>query len=154
MRVVLTGFRGTGKTEAGRLLAHLLGYPFLDTDALVEERAGTVIHEIFLAEGEEGFRAREKEAIASLPSGDAVIGTGGGAILDAENVEGLRRDSVVFLLKDGRRLPSRNGFAIRARPPLTKLALREEISALLKQRRGCLFQGIRFLRGYEPGQRE
>lgn len=143
MRVVLTGFRGTGKTEAGKLLAHLLDYPFLDTDALVEERAGTAIHEIFLAEGEEGFRAREKEAIASLPSGDAVIGTGGGAILDPENVEALRRDSVLFLLQadqDAIEKRIRNT----SRPPLTKLALRQEISALLNQRRDAYFRASDF----------
>ena len=47
MRVVLIGFRGTGKTETGRLLSHLLSVPFLDTDAIIETAAGMTIHEIF-----------------------------------------------------------------------------------------------------------
>ncbi|HNO09066.1 MAG TPA: shikimate kinase, partial [Methanoregulaceae archaeon] len=85
MRVVLIGFRGTGKTETGRLLSRLTSVPFLDTDALIEASAGMTIHDIFRREGEEGFRAREREVIRALPPGEAVIGTGGGAILDPAN---------------------------------------------------------------------
>jgi len=91
MNVVLIGFRGTGKTESGRLLARLLDVPFYDTDALVEEEAGSAVHEIFEQEGEEGFRAREKRVIARLPQGPGVYATGGGVLLAPENIEHLRR---------------------------------------------------------------
>jgi len=99
MNVVLIGFRGTGKTAAGHLLARLLGVPFYDTDALVEEEAGARVHEIFADIGEEGFRKVEKEVIASLPAGPGVFATGGGAVLSPENVEHLRRGRTVVLLQ-------------------------------------------------------
>ena len=63
MRFVLCGFRGTGKTECGGLLSRLTGLPFLDTDALIEERAGKTIHEIFTMEGEERFRDLERQVV-------------------------------------------------------------------------------------------
>ena len=66
VRIVLTGFRGTGKTRVGELLAHMLDVPFLDTDTLIEKRAGMTIYEIFQKYGEEYFRKKECETIASL----------------------------------------------------------------------------------------
>jgi 3-dehydroquinate synthase len=88
--LVLIGFMGTGKTAAGALCAKLLGYSFRDTDRLIEERAGRSIPEIFSAEGEQGFRARERAVVAELAAGSRqVIATGGGAILDPENAERL-----------------------------------------------------------------
>lgn len=79
-RVVLTGFMGAGKSTAGRLLADLLGWKFIDTDTLVEERFGTTITKMFVAEGEEVFRRRESAALArALGEQHAVIAVGGGA---------------------------------------------------------------------------
>ena len=80
------GFMGTGKTEVGRRLARSLSRTFVDTDRLVEARTGRSVAAIFQDEGEEGFRSREREAVAvacALP--DAVIATGGGALTDPEN---------------------------------------------------------------------
>lgn len=77
---------GTGKTEVGRRLARALGRTFVDTDRLVEARAGRSVAAIFADEGEAGFRTRERQAVASacgLP--DAVIATGGGTLVDPEN---------------------------------------------------------------------
>jgi shikimate kinase len=77
---------GTGKTEVGRRLARTLGRTFVDTDRLVEVKAGRSVAAIFADEGEAGFRARERDAVAeacALP--DAVISTGGGTLADPEN---------------------------------------------------------------------
>ncbi|HUK38396.1 MAG TPA: shikimate kinase, partial [Methanomicrobiales archaeon] len=101
MRVVLTGFRGTGKTTVGGILAARLGLPFIDVDRLVEERAGRKIPRVFREEGEAGFRRMERDAIASLPGGDSVVSAGGGAVIDPVNVENLRRGSLVFLIQAG-----------------------------------------------------
>jgi len=89
----LIGYRGTGKTTVGRVLAARVGRPFADLDERIETAAGMTIADIFAAEGEPGFRDRESAALvtasAEVPS---VIATGGGIILRAENRE-LLRDS-------------------------------------------------------------
>jgi shikimate kinase len=86
--IVLVGFMGAGKTTVGRLLAGQVGAPFLDSDHVIEARAGRPIAEIFAADGEPAFRALEHEVIADLLSGpDAVLAVGGGA---AEH-EGTRK---------------------------------------------------------------
>lgn len=134
VRIVLTGFRGTGKTRVGELLAHMLAVPFFDTDALVEKRAGMTIFEIFRKYGEEYFRRRECEIIASLDVADSVVATGGGSILNASNVAMLRKGSTVFLLTaDDRTIEQR--IARTERPALTRLPLREEIHELQAIRR-------------------
>jgi shikimate kinase len=85
------GFMGTGKSEVGRRLAQRLGRSFVDTDQVIEERAGKRIAAIFGDEGEPAFRALEREAVADAASrAGAVIAVGGGAVLDPENVSLLR----------------------------------------------------------------
>jgi len=89
--IVLTGFMGTGKTEVGRRLAQRLGRAFVDTDQLVEGRAGKSVASIFAAEGEAAFRALERAVIAGLADRTGVvIAVGGGAVLVEENVRRLR----------------------------------------------------------------
>jgi shikimate kinase len=79
-RVVLIGFMGSGKTTVGRILAERLGWDFIDTDALVEARAGARIAELFRTGGEGTFREWESRAIAELtPRSSIVVATGGGA---------------------------------------------------------------------------
>ncbi|MFA6333477.1 MAG: shikimate kinase, partial [Methanoregula sp.] len=62
-RIVLTGYRGTGKTEIGKILAQTYSVPFLDTDTLIEQRTGRSIPDIFHEDGEERFRDIEREVI-------------------------------------------------------------------------------------------
>jgi shikimate kinase len=77
---------GSGKTSVGLRLASTLGYDFVDTDKLIEQRAGRKISEIFATDGEPAFRAMESEAIANLTGSQSkVIATGGGAVLDPQN---------------------------------------------------------------------
>jgi shikimate dehydrogenase len=143
MRAVLTGFRGTGKTEVGRLLAHMENVPFYDTDRMIEESAGKTIHEIFADEGEEEFRRKERRIIASLPPGDAVIATGGGAILDPGNVRNLRNGGTVFLLEADETVVERRIRDTR-RPALTRLPLRDEIHTLMEERRDAYLSAADF----------
>jgi shikimate 5-dehydrogenase len=134
MRLILTGFRGTGKTEVGKLLSRLLGLPVYDTDHLIEERCDKPVHEIFESDGEEYFRAVEREIIHSLPGSDCIISTGGGAVLDPLNVEALRRDSVIILLEADEETIEKRIMNTK-RPHLTHLPLRDEISQVLEERR-------------------
>jgi shikimate kinase len=82
-RVVLTGFMGSGKSTVGPLLAHRLGWRFVDADDVIEAEAGCPIPEIFAREGEAAFRQRERSAIARLAGeNELVLALGGGAIED------------------------------------------------------------------------
>ena len=79
--IVLVGFMGAGKSTIGRLLADKLSFPFIDTDPVIEQRAGRPISSIFASDGEPAFRALEHEVIADLLDGpDAVLALGGGAV--------------------------------------------------------------------------
>ena len=96
--IVLVGFMGAGKTTVGRLLATTLGIPFLDSDQVIEARAGRRIPEIFATDGEPAFRALEHEVIAGLLGGpDVVVALGGGAAEHAETRMLLAAVPVAFL---------------------------------------------------------
>jgi len=133
VRIVLCGFRGTGKTEVGRLLSHLLDLPFTDTDLQIEQTSGMTIHEMMRTHGEAYFREHERKVIASLRPEESVISTGGGAVMDPDNVARLRRGSVMILLEADEKA-IRERIERSTRPPLTTLPLREEIRMLLSAR--------------------
>jgi shikimate kinase len=98
--VFLVGPMGSGKTAVGRQLARRLGYRFIDSDAEIEARTGVDIPFIFEKEGEEGFRARERDVIDELSQRPGIVlGTGGGAILAEENRQCLAARGVVVYLE-------------------------------------------------------
>ncbi|MGH9134897.1 MAG: shikimate kinase, partial [Ilumatobacteraceae bacterium] len=96
--IVLTGFMGTGKTTVGRLLAEQLGFEFVDTDQVIEQRHGAIA-EVFRVMGEDAFRRIERELAAELADRERlVISTGGRMMLDPQNVASLSRNGRVFCL--------------------------------------------------------
>ena len=97
--VFLIGPMGAGKTTVGSLLAKAMGREFFDSDAVLQERTGVTISEIFEREGEAGFRRRERDVIAELvQKKNIVLATGGGAVLDADNRRLLAsRGTVIYL---------------------------------------------------------
>lgn len=96
--VVLTGFMGTGKSTVGRILAARLGFEFVDTDVLIEDREGP-ISTIFDERGEDVFRSIERSVAAELADRTSlVVATGGRLMLDPENAATLGRDGRVFCL--------------------------------------------------------
>ena len=99
INIVLIGFMGTGKSAVGRRLAERLGRRFLDTDALIEARAGRTIARIFAEDGEPVFRGLEAAAVAEAgASRGAVIATGGGVPMRPDNMRHLRRHGVIVAL--------------------------------------------------------
>jgi len=100
-RIVLTGFMGAGKTTVGAILARRLGWDFVDSDRIVEARAGCTIGEIFSREGEQAFREKEAAAIRDIAKSEhLVIGLGGGAVEAAatrEFLSSLSDTLIVFL---------------------------------------------------------
>ncbi len=98
--IVLTGFMASGKTVVGKALAEKLGRKFVDTDHLIEEKCKMTITEIFEKYGEEYFRKVETEVIAevSLEKG-SVIATGGGVVLNGDNIETLRKNATIVNLE-------------------------------------------------------
>ena len=99
MNVVIFGFMGVGKSSVSRLLAEALSMEFVDLDDSIVAVTGMDIPNIFKERGEEGFRKLEKEATREISARDGVvIACGGGAVLDEENLEALRRNSKMILL--------------------------------------------------------
>lgn len=99
VHLYLVGYRGCGKSSIGAIVAARLGRLFVDADTVLEADAGRTIRDIFVSEGEGGFRDRETATLRKLSVGPpAVIATGGGAILRAENRELLRSTGFVVWL--------------------------------------------------------
>lgn len=97
--IVLTGFMGTGKTEVGRVLARRLGFVLIDVDEEIEKEQKIKIADIFNRRGELAFRDIESAMIDKLARlGNAVISTGGGAVLRQENMDRLRSKGVIVCL--------------------------------------------------------
>ena len=97
--IVLTGMPACGKSTIGEKLSVLTGKPFIDTDSLIAEKAGKSIPEIFEEAGEIGFRTLEAEVIAEIsPLGGYVIATGGGAILNPQNVLNLKANGRIYYI--------------------------------------------------------
>ena len=97
--IVLIGMMGSGKTTVGRLLAGCLSRPFVDTDALIEEREGRSVPDIFARDGEDAFRVLELEAAREM-SGQSglIIACGGGLPLREEAISALKENGLVFWL--------------------------------------------------------
>ena len=132
----LVGYRGAGKSTVGRIVADRLGRPFLDLDAELVARLGRPIAEVFAEIGETGFRDEEARTLAeSLARPGLVVATGGGAVLRESNRLALQAYGfVVWLAADAGALVERLRHHPDSRPPLTKLGLLEEVSAVLTAR--------------------
>lgn len=97
--IVLIGFMATGKTTVGRRLASRLGLQFVDTDMEIEKVTGKTVAEMFYKYGMIRFRSEESLVIKKLSArAGLVIATGGGAVLDPENVKALKQNGVLIRL--------------------------------------------------------
>lgn len=130
--VVLVGLSGSGKSTAGRLLAKRLRRPFWDTDELIEAQTGMLVTQIFAGQGEAAFRELERRAVVcAVQREPAVIATGGGAPVDADNHAALWGGNlVVWLEAKVESLLSRVGPAGAGRPLLAGNSVAERLRAL------------------------
>lgn len=99
--IVLIGFMGSGKSTVGRELHHRLGYPLVDMDQVLEQRARKSVTAIFADDGEDAFRTAETRLLEELSDSAAprrIISTGGGVIGRAENRKLLRHLGYVVWL--------------------------------------------------------
>ena len=135
MNIVLFGFMGVGKTTIGRLLSEEIGYKFIDVDEEITSTTGRQIKTIFELEGEAAFREIEKHVIKDISGGDQlVIACGGGAVLDSENVDNLKRNSkLVLLTADIDEIMTRTNNDD-SRPLLNALDRREKAESILRHR--------------------
>lgn len=140
MKIILIGYRCTGKTSVGKKIAERLAIPFYDTDDLIQRQSGKTIGEMVDEKGWDAFRAEEREIIKSLPSSaDAIIAAGGGAIMDAANRDILRRYGLcIWLTADVRTIVERmraDQASDAQRPPLSSDGLEQETAKILEARR-------------------
>jgi len=90
---------GTGKSAVGRIAAELLQFQFVDTDELIESQAGTTIAEIFAQQGETAFRQAEAKTVQQLSTQKKlVISTGGGLVVNPDNLASLKTHSLTVCL--------------------------------------------------------
>ena len=134
--IILTGFMGTGKSTVGRLLAEKIGYRFVDTDTLIEQQTKATISEIFATQGEKTFRQLETDLVKKLAAENRqVIATGGGLVLNQDNVAELSRTGQIFCLtasaEDILQRVTRQGDT---RPLLQDENPLQKITSLLQQR--------------------
>jgi shikimate kinase len=148
-KLILTGFMATGKSAVARRLARRLGWRLLECDAAIAARAGKPIPEIFRIDGEDYFRALEREIVAELTEvrrlcvqcgspRPAVISTGGGTIADRGNFELLKRAGIIIGLTARPEVIARRiGPAAKSRPMLSQSGkpIVERIAELMEARR-------------------
>ena len=98
--IVLTGMPGSGKSTVGNALAEAMQREFCDTDAVIVQKTGKEITEIFAEIGNDGFRKIEAEVVAAVANEKrgAIIATGGGVILRDDNIRALKRNGRIYFL--------------------------------------------------------
>lgn len=100
MNIFLIGYRCTGKTTVGRILAKSMSLRFVDTDDGIVREIGQSIRAVVAEKGWGHFRQWEAKIMAEVCAGDGqVVGTGGGVILDPENIAAMNRNGTVVWLK-------------------------------------------------------
>ena len=139
MIISLIGYRGTGKTTVGMLLADRLGWACIDSDRQIQETVGKSIRQIFDEDGEAAFRDWESRVITELTRRHKlVLALGGGAVLRESNRRAIQvAGPVVWLSADARTIQERlqaDPETFRQRPSLTGLSPVDEVSRVLAER--------------------
>jgi len=139
MNIILIGYRGSGKSAVGKILAKELGLKLVDTDRVLEEKIACTIDRYVAENGWDAFRMVEKMVVRSVSGQDnRVIATGGGVVLDRENVHHLKASGWVVWLQAGvstlHERMARDEQSGLLRPGLTGESPLGEIEEILSQR--------------------
>lgn len=97
--IVLIGMPGVGKSTIGVILAKIIGYHFLDSDLVIQEKENRLLHEIIAQDGTDGFLEIENRVNASLNAEKTIIATGGSVVYGKEAMEHLGKIGQVVYLK-------------------------------------------------------
>ena len=97
--ICLVGFMGAGKTTIAQALSHKMQRQVISTDALIIEKEGREINDIFQKDGEAYFRKVEKDVVKEISGyGGVIVDCGGGIVLDSENISRLKQNGIIFYL--------------------------------------------------------
>ncbi|SHE60305.1 shikimate kinase [Desulforamulus putei] len=134
--IVLIGFMGSGKSTVGRGLAKRLGYRFIDTDDAIEQITGLTVEQIFHKHGVKRFRGEEALLVSKLANKkNLVIATGGGLVLNPENVKKLKANGILIGLEASAEVICKRVRNKRTRPLLARGNLQEKVEKLLAERK-------------------
>lgn len=138
-KILLTGYRGTGKSSIGKILADLLGFDFIDTDLAIEKRQGESIAEMVGRGGWDTFRRKEEDLLRELARRkNIVIASGGGSVMHEKAWKKLRENALaVWLTVDIKTICQRlsaDSNTDDQRPALTEMGTMDEISMVLSER--------------------
>jgi shikimate kinase len=132
--IVLIGFMGTGKTAVGRRLARRLKREFIDTDAEIEKLMGKTVAQIFARDGVVRFRSEEALLVKKLARREGmVIATGGGMVLNPENLLLLKENGILVALTASPEIIY-NRVRSNKNRPLLHGNMKEKIRELLRER--------------------
>jgi shikimate kinase len=139
MNLYLIGYRCSGKTSVGRVLAQDLGRSFVDMDEEIVAREGMAIATMIAQYGWAYFRRKESEVLVEIADrNDLIVATGGGVILDKDNIRAMRHSGRVLWLRvvaeTVRRRMAADEKTAANRPALSNQGLMEEIEGMLETR--------------------
>jgi len=145
-KILLTGYRATGKTSIGKILADLLGFDFIDTDQAIEKRTGESVAEMVCRGGWDMFRRKEEDILLELcRRKNIVIASGGGSVMHEKAWEKLRKNALsVWLTVDIKTICRRlaaDSNTDDQRPALTEMGTMDEISMVLSKRQPLYKKG-------------
>jgi shikimate kinase len=146
MNIVLIGYRGTGKSAVGQILAARLNKTYAGMDTNIVRRAGRPIPEIVEKYGWPGFREIETQEVLELAAGDdLVIDTGGGVVERPENIPALQKNGFIVWLKASVETIVARIQGDDQRPALTAgRSFTEEVAEVLSRRRPLYQQAAQY----------
>lgn len=136
--IILIGMPGAGKSTAGVILAKILGYTFIDSDILIQEKTGKLLKDIIAENGDDGFLEIENKVNASIDVHRCVIATGGSVVYEKEAMEHLKSIGTVIYLAVSydalkHRLSNLAARGVVLKPDQTLLDLYEERTVLYEK---------------------